>query len=98
MYLSPRVISFVCFRTRYSEGSIVASPQNQERRFVVPKPTLPYRIGLDVILIVIEQVQLNISLPRLVEEVILVYPQIGIVQLGLRRSAKVPFPRRLKGQ
>jgi hypothetical protein len=40
---------------------------------------LPLWIGFDVVLIVVEQIQLNIRLPGLVQEIILIDPEIGIV-------------------
>src|SRR5215831_2965955 len=98
VYLGSRVILLVSFSTGYGERSVVTPPENKQRRFVVAKPLLPFRVGLDVILIVVKEVQLNIPLSRLVQEIILVHPQIGVVLRGIRRSADVPLAGCLKGQ
>ena len=46
---------------------------------MVSKPLLPFRVGLKVILVVVKEVQLNIPMSWLIQEVLLVHPQIGVV-------------------
>ena len=91
VYLGSGVILLVRFSTGYRERSIVTPPKNKEWRLAVAKPLLPFRVGLEVILVVVKEVQLNIALSRLVQEVILVHPQIGVVLRGIWRSADVPL-------
>ena len=97
-YLGSGVILLVRFPTGYRERSIVTPPKNKEWRLVVAKPLLPFRVGLEVILVVVKEIQLNIALSRLVQEVILVHPQIGVVLRGIWRSADVPLAGGFKGQ
>jgi hypothetical protein len=96
VYLGLRIILLVCFSTGHRKRSIVPPPKNKERRLVVAEPLLPSRVGLDVILVVVKEIQLNLTLPRPVQEIILVYPQIGVVPRWIRRSADVPFAGCLK--
>src|SRR5438132_10061064 len=98
VYLGPGVILLVRFATGYRERSIVTAPKNKERRLVVAKPLLPFGVGFKVILVVVKEVQLNISLSRLVQEVILVHPQIGVVLRGIWRGANVSLAGCFKGQ
>jgi hypothetical protein len=80
--LGSGVILLVRFSTGYRERSIVTPPKNKEWRLGIAKPLLSFRIGLEVILVVVKEIQLNIALSRLVQEVILVHPQIGVVGSG----------------
>src|SRR5215472_9028868 len=98
MHFGLGIILLIRFSTGYGKRSIVPPPKNKERRLVVAKPLLPSRVGFNVILVVVKQIQLNITLSRLVQEVILVYPQIGVVLRRIRRSADVPLASCFKGQ
>jgi hypothetical protein len=74
VYLGSGVILLVRFSTGYRERSIVTPPKNKERRLAVAKPLLPFRVGLEIVLVVVKEVQLNIPLSRLIEEIILINP------------------------
>jgi hypothetical protein len=56
MHLGPRIILLIRFSTGYGKRSIVTPPKNKERRLVVAKPLLPFRVGLNVILVVVKGV------------------------------------------
>src|SRR4029077_12988652 len=56
------------------EGEIILAPDHQQARLLVTHPCLPFRIGVNVRSIIVEQVALNLRLTRLVEEIIFVRP------------------------
>jgi hypothetical protein len=91
MDLGSRVILLVGFAAGYRERSIVTPPKNQERRLVVTKPLLPFRVGFEVILIVVKEVQLNVPPDPAGSGSNIVYPQIRVVLRQIWRSADVPL-------
>src|ERR1700733_662224 len=91
MNLSPRVIAVISFGAGDSKGSVVPTPKHEQWRLMIPQPLLPFWIRFDIVLIVVKQVQLNIRLSRLVEEVIFIDPEVGVVERDVRRGSYVPF-------
>src|SRR5580704_17057838 len=87
----PGIVSFVCFCACHGKRRIVTSPDHKERRLVILKPMLPLWIGFNVVLVVVKKVQLNVRLAWLVEEIILVDPQIWIVERSIGRGSDVTF-------
>ena len=74
MHFGNRIIFSIGFTPGYGKRSVIATPKHQERRVVISQPLLPRWIRFKIVLIVIEKVQLNVRLPRLIEEIILINP------------------------
>ena len=75
------------FRTRSDEGGVVLAPGHEGRWLVVAEPGLPFWVGRDVGWIVVEQVPLDLALPRPRQINILADPGIRIVAIRMGRAA-----------
>src|SRR5262249_40220532 len=88
----------VSFSACHRKGGIVTSPHDEERRLVLPQPFLPSGIQSNVSLVIEEKIQLNISLSRLVEEIVLIHPNLRIDILRVWRSADMSLAGSLSGE
>ena len=85
---------------RYRSGSPGSNersclPQtHQELRLRLLHPGLPLWISIDIRAVVIEQIALNLCLPRRVQKCVLIRPKIRIIKLDLRIISHMP---RLRG-
>jgi hypothetical protein len=77
----------VSFRACYGKRGVVTSPNDKQWRLTVPQPFLPSGIQSNVSLVIEEKIQLNISLPGLVQEIVFIHPIFRIDILRVRRSA-----------
>src|SRR5215472_15324851 len=89
-------IIFVCLCTGYDKRRIIASPHYEHWRLMIAQPLLPNWIGLEVILIVVKEVDLNVRLARLIQKVIFIGPGVRIDSFRMRRSADVAIPSGFK--
>jgi hypothetical protein len=51
---------------------------------VLAHPRLPFRIGVDIGAIVVEQIALNLGLARLIQKIEFVRPQIRVMAFDVR--------------
>src|SRR5689334_594754 len=79
-----RHVLAVAFGLAEIERKIVLAPDDKKLRLRLLHPCLPFRIGLDVRPVIVEQVALNLCLPRLIEKIKLVCPKIRVISLGVR--------------
>ena len=83
-------------RLGHQEGRIVAPPRHQQRRPVRAQPLLPGRVAGDVGAVVVEEVGLDVVLPRPPEEGELVGPQVRVVPLREGTAADVALAGRFR--
>src|SRR6476660_8567675 len=93
-----RHIFAVTFRFSEIEREIVLTPDHEQTWLTLLHPCLPFRIGVDVRLIIVEKIALNLGLAGLIQEVKLVGPQIRIITLHIRIVSDMARPRRLQRQ
>lgn len=77
------IILLVGFSAGDCEGGVVAAPYDKEGRLMVAEPLLPFGVGFDVVLVVVEEVELDIRLAGLVEEIVFIGPEVGVVERGV---------------
>src|SRR5262249_4922151 len=82
-------VFFVRLSTGYNKRRVIASPHYEHWRLMITEPLLPDWIGLQVILIVVKEVELNIRLTGLIQKVIFIGPSVRIDSFRMRRSADV---------
>src|SRR5262245_26218378 len=63
MQLGPRKVPEVRLRPCREEGLVVLSPHDQRGRLLLPEEGLPARIGIEVALIILEQLDLDSPIP-----------------------------------
>src|SRR5438874_2517088 len=95
MYLGVRHIVAIALRLARVEREIILAPDNQQARLLLAHPRLPLGIGIDIGAIIVEQIALNLRLPRLIQKSELVRPQIRIVAIDVRIVSDMACPRRL---
>src|SRR2546421_7866405 len=95
MNFGVRNVLAITVRLAGIEREIVLTPDHQQARLFLAHPSLPLGICLYISAIVVEQIALNLRLPRLVEERKLVRPQIRIVSVDIRSVSGMTRPRRL---
>jgi len=76
------------------ERRVMLAPDHQQMRPLLAHPGLPLRVGVDVRSIVVEEVGLNIRLPRSAQEREFVGPKIRVVALRIWIPAKMAGARR----
>src|ERR1017187_6099315 len=94
MDLRIRHILAVALRLAEIEREIVLAPQNEELWLCLPHPRLPLGIGLDVLAVIVEEIALNLRLPRSVQKGKLIGPEIWVIELDVRIVSDVA---RLRG-
>ncbi len=60
------------------------APDHQQAWLVLAHPRLPFRIGVDIGAIVVEQIALNLGLARLIQKMEFLRPQIRIMAFDVR--------------
>src|ERR1700751_1890338 len=74
-----RHVAAIGFRLRGVEREFILTPDHQQARLLLAHPGLPFRVGVNVRPVVVEEVDLNIALAGLVEEVKFIGPEIGVI-------------------
>lgn len=73
----------IAFRLAGIEREIVLAPDDEKLRLRLLHPRLPFRVRVDVRPVIVEEVALNLRLPRRVQECVFIGPKIGIVELNV---------------
>jgi hypothetical protein len=81
--LSVRYVPVVGFRLRKVEGGIILTPNHQQMRLPFAHPCLPLGIGVDVRVVVVEEVALNIHLAGLAKKGKFIGPEIWGIALDV---------------
>src|SRR4051794_40753444 len=97
MNLGAGHILAIALRLARVEREIILAPDNQQTRLLLAHPRLPLRIGVHISAIIVEQIALNLRLPRLIQKSKLVRPQIRIVAVDVWIVSDMARPRRLQG-
>src|SRR6476659_4820601 len=79
----------ICLRLGQLEGLVVLAPDDQKPGLVLLHPGLPPGISVDVGAVIVEEIALDLCLPRLSEESVFIGPEIGIVALHVGIVADV---------
>lgn len=93
MHFGRRHVVLIGGRACRREGRIVLSPDDEDRRLLLTKPRLPFRIRGDVGAVVVEKVGLNVRLAGSREKFIFALPGVRIVAVDVRARANVALPR-----
>src|SRR5579862_8339664 len=72
-------VAAIGFRLGGVERGFILPPDDQEAGLILAHPGLPLGIVVDVGAVVVEEVALNFGLAGLVEKIIFVGPEIGVV-------------------
>ena len=79
-----RHVLAITFRFAGIEREIVLAPDDEKLRLCLLHPRLPLRIGVDVRPVIVEEIALNLRLPRRVQECVFVRPKVRIVERNVR--------------
>src|ERR1700689_193716 len=63
------------------ERKFIFTPDHQQARLLLAHPCLPFRIGVHIGAIVVEEVALNLSLPGLIEKIEFIGPKVRVVAI-----------------
>src|SRR5207302_3968631 len=74
------------------------SPKSREARLLLPHPCLPFRVGVHVRAVVVEEVALNVGLARLVEKGKFIGPKIRVIAFHIGIVPDMARPRRRERQ
>jgi len=61
------------------ERRLIPTPDHQQARLLLAHPCLPFRVGIDVGAVVVEEIALNLSLAGLINKIKFVGPEIGVM-------------------
>jgi hypothetical protein len=61
------------------ERRLIPTPDHQQVRLLLAHPCLPFRVGIDVGAVVVEEIALNLSLAGLINKMKFVGPEIGVM-------------------
>ena len=92
-YLRIRYIRAVAFRLAEIKREIMLAPNYEQPWLCSPHPRLPRCVGVDVGAVVIEEVALNLRLPRRIQKGILVGPKVRIIEINIRVISDVAYLR-----
>src|SRR5215470_18641307 len=79
---------------RAVEREVIPAPDHQHPRLPLAHPCLPFRVGLQIGSIVVEQLALNVSLAGLLEKGKFVGPEIWVIAFWIGIAADMACPRR----
>src|SRR5580698_8710020 len=82
--LSARYVVAVALGLAEIKRGVILSPDHQQARLRVAHPSLPFRVGVHIRSIVVEQVSLNLGLAGLAEKGEFIGPQIRVVAFHAR--------------
>src|ERR1700686_341133 len=91
---SLRYIPAIGVRLRKVEGEVILPPDHEQAWLPGAHPGLPFRVGVYIGSIVVEDIALNPSLARLVEKGKFIGPQIRIVAFHIGIVSEMARPRR----
>ena len=77
-----RHVPSIAFRLADIKRGIVLAPEDQELRLCLPQLGLPLWVSIDIRSVVVEEIALNLSLPRRVQKCVLISPKIRVVELN----------------
>ena len=93
-----RDIAAIGLRLGGVEGRLILTPDHQQARLVLAHPRLPFRVGIDVGAVVVEEVALNVGLSGLIQKIKFVDPEIGVVAFDVGIIPRVAGLRGCKRQ
>ena len=92
--LSVRQVLPVPLRFAEVKRQIVLAPDHQQARLLLAHPGLPFRVGVHIGSIVVEQITLNVGLAGPVEKGKFVGPKIRVVAIHVRIVSDMTGARR----
>src|SRR5208282_6018645 len=95
---SVRHIFAIAFRLARVERELILAPYHQQARLLLAHPRLPFRVGVHVGSVVVEQIALNLSLAGLVEKIEFVSPQIWVIAFDIGVVSDMARARRSQGE
>ena len=96
VHFGRRHVLAIAFRFAVIEREIVFAPDDEKLRLPLLHPRLPFWIRVDVRPVIVEEVALNLRLPRRVQECVFISPKIRIVELNVRSVSDMTRLRRLQ--
>jgi hypothetical protein len=74
-----RHVAAIGLRFRKLERQIVFAPENEKSRLLLAHPGLPFRVGVHIRAVIVEEVALNVGLACLIQKSKFIGPEIWVI-------------------